>query len=409
MSERKYEERRTKRKSEIKNLKNRNGIWHVIFTYQGVKFDKTTGTKEITEAIKFRDKYINSIKNGKFLNNNDINKVIKKEISFEDLAIEYLNYKENKISNKTKDLYDLLIRNLFEYFILYKIKDINASVLYDYIKFRRIQGSKRKTSVIVNKNENKTKKDTRKIVKIKTEKYDNESNSISDGYIMKELKVLRCLIDFAIKNDYINNNIFNTFKINEELKDYGIREQYLTAEEIEKILNNSNIYLKRLIIFLLETGMRINETLQLKFEDISSNSDYLSPKSETTKSNKSRAIPLSKLSKEQIELQRKDFPNSEYIFTDKNGNKYKTTPKTSLKTACNKAAIGYTGFHIFRHTFASLRLQGISPITGEKIKRLEPIIIQNILGHKDLSTTLRIYAKFCSQSIVDIFNESYKN
>ena len=109
-------------------------------------------------------------------------------------------------------------------------------------------------------------------------------------------------------------------------------------------------------------------------------------RAENTKNKKERKIPLNKYARLSIESQIRDFPNSIYIFTDENGNNYKTTPKTALKNACKKANVKMKGFHIFRHTGATLLYNGKN-FLGQNIGFKSKEVISELLGHSDLKIT----------------------
>jgi integrase len=103
---------------------------------------------------------------------------------------------------------------------------------------------------------------------------------------------------------------------------------------------------------------------------------------------------------EQVNKMKIKFPNSLFIFVNKKGIPYNTAPKRALETSKRKANIkDIGGFHIFRHTAGSYWLQGIN-YKGERIKPLRLEIISKLLGHRDTSTTERVYAKFCNDDIV---------
>ena len=84
------------------------------------------------------------------------------------------------------------------------------------------------------------------------------------------------------------NSFFKYFK--KTLKNYETKERFLTPEEIKNLLENSNKYLKRIIIFLLETGLRINELINLLYTDIATdlktNIQYVVIKKEISKNKK---------------------------------------------------------------------------------------------------------------------------
>lgn len=199
-----------------------------------------------------------------------------------------------------------------------------------------------------------------------------------------------------------------SYRFKKHLQDYRPRELFLTPAECQSLVNGCNPYLRRLVIVLLETGMRIHEALTLLFTDIATdaqtNIQYIHLRAENTKSNKDRYIPLTKLAMEQINQQKLEFPASLYVFTDSKGNYYRTTPKKALATAIQKAQLASVAFHTLRHTFASLKLQGLD-VYGNHIKPLRIEVISELLGHADISITKKIYAKFDKQSIITAFLE----
>ena len=153
--------------------------------------------------------------------------------------------------------------------------------------------------------------------------------------------------------------------------------------------------------------MRIKEILTLCFIDIVTDPNtgiqFACVKKELSKNKKERFVPLSKLAMEQVNSQRLEFPNSSFVFTDSKGNYYKTTPKTAMNNAFKKANLKSTGdlFHILRHTFASLKLQGLT-IDGQKVQPKSIEVISHVLGHSNINITMKVYAKFSKQSLLQI-------
>ncbi len=71
-------------------------------------------------------------------------------------------------------------------------------------------------------------------------------------------------------------------------------------------------------------------------------------------------------------------PESEYLFTDRNGRPFKEVKK-SFATACRRVGINGFRFHDLRHTFASHLVMAGKDITS----------VKKLLGHKSLNMTLR--------------------
>ena len=161
-----------------------------------------------------------------------------------------------------------------------------------------------------------------------------------------------------------------------------------------------------LIILLLNTGMREGEPLFLKWEDVDlekrhiyvhgnvvdvknrdekSATKYTVIEQETPKTNKStRYIPLNDNAIEALEKLRRIIKDSRNVIATKNHTLvsphkvYKTME--SILRCCNitgKANI----VHALRHTFATTLIRN-----GVDIKA-----VSEILGHEDVSTTLKIY------------------
>lgn len=247
--------------------------------------------------------------------------------------------------------------------------------------------------------------------KIDIKNYENYRlmNGIKESFLLEELKLLKNLFNFAVENEYVENNIFNSYNFKKQYKPYTPRERFLTPDECASLINNCNPHLRRLVVFLLETGTRIKETLNLYFSDIAtepkSNVQYVRIRKEISKSKRERFVPLSKEAMEQINEQKREFPDSMLIFTDSKGNYYKTTPKKAFYNAVKKSNLNPPfGFHTLRHTFASHKLQGIN-YKGNKIKPLRIEVIAEIMGHGDINLTKKTYAVFAKDTLLLEFVE----
>lgn len=159
------------------------------------------------------------------------------------------------------------------------------------------------------------------------------------------------------------------------LKENNKRLRYLEKEEIERLLAVCDSSLKPVAVVALNTGMRLGEILNLKWQDIDFKMRiiYLLK----TKSGDKREIPMNRLVEEALNSIRK-HPTSDYVFYHKDGSPRKTVRK-SFSTAMKRANIMNFRFHDLRHTFAShLVMAGIDLNT-----------VRELLGHADLTMTLR--------------------
>jgi integrase len=188
-----------------------------------------------------------------------------------------------------------------------------------------------------------------------------------------------------------------------------------TPEEISMIVNEAKRCYSNgapvyrygyLIILILNTGMREGEPLFLKWEDVNfekrqiyvhgdvvevknrdenAESSYVIIEQETPKTNKSnRYIPLNDNAVEALENLRKIIRDNDHVIATKNHTL--VSPRKVYKTMenilrCCGISDKANLVHALRHTFATTLIRN-----GVDIKA-----VSEILGHEDVSTTLKVY------------------
>lgn len=153
------------------------------------------------------------------------------------------------------------------------------------------------------------------------------------------------------------------------------RLRFLEKEDIVKLLENCNDYLRPIVVVALNTGMRRGEIFNLKWHDIDfkRNIIYLLK----TKGGEKREVPMNETVEDTLIKVRK-HPESPYVFHGEDGKPFYNLRK-SFFTACKKSDIINFRFHDLRHTFASqLVMSGVDLNT-----------VRELLGHKSLEMTLR--------------------
>lgn len=144
---------------------------------------------------------------------------------------------------------------------------------------------------------------------------------------------------------------------------------------------------KRMMMFDVETGLRCEELVSLRWEDIKPEIRKVYVRN--TKNGKDRYVPLSKVADEILELQRQDTDKklikSEYVFPKWNGTKYKSF-KVGFREDVIRAKLKDVRIHDLRRTFGSWRLQGIR---GKKMTLHE---VSLMLGHSSVKQTESTYA-----------------
>ncbi len=158
-------------------------------------------------------------------------------------------------------------------------------------------------------------------------------------------------------------------------KENNQRLRFLEKEEIAKLLVNCKDHLHGIVIMALNTGMRREEILGLKWRDIDIKRSILYL--HNTKNGDKKEVPLNEQVKTVL-IQTRKNPQSEYIFCKEDGSRFGDI-KTSFFTAIKKSGIKDFKFHDLRHTFAShLVMSGVDLNT-----------VRELLGHKSLQMTLR--------------------
>ena len=143
------------------------------------------------------------------------------------------------------------------------------------------------------------------------------------------------------------------------------------------MIQASDSHLRPILITALNTGMRKEEILSLKWEEnVDLRHGFLLL--DRTKNGERREIPINATLRAALQglTRRLDSP---YVFFDPlTGKRYRDV-KRSFASACRRAGIKDFRFHDCRHTFASqLVMAGADLMT-----------VKELLGHKTLAMTLR--------------------
>ena len=193
--------------------------------------------------------------------------------------------------------------------------------------------------------------------------------------VNRVLSCLRHMLTKAVEWDMLRRNPFEDGgKLNKKENNEIIR--FLTEDEIGRLLPECRGgYLHDLVVCALNTGMRKNELLTLKWDQIRDGLIYLTH----TKSDKRREIPVNEDLVELFKgIRKREGLKSENVFAY-DGPRIDNHANYAFRGACRRAGIVNFRFHDLRHTFASHFI-----MRGGDLKAL-----QEILGHSDIKTTMR--------------------
>jgi len=198
------------------------------------------------------------------------------------------------------------------------------------------------------------------------------------------LHTLKAAFNRAVDWGYISDNPFKKAKLPKSQKNYPI---FIKEDELNLILNQTNNEeLKLLFHIAFNTGMRLGELTNLKWENVDLKSESIFVKNDnsfSTKSRKDRIIPMSV---KVLELFHEKFSSNEkevYVFSNSRGIKFNDDyVSKSFKRAVRKAELNdKIHFHTLRHSFASRLVQ----------KGASIYMVKELLGHSDVTTT-QIYS-----------------
>ena len=201
--------------------------------------------------------------------------------------------------------------------------------------------------------------------------------------INREMGLLNTMFNKAVEWDMMEQNPFTKGK-SLHLKENNKRTRFLSEEEIERLLVECKHapHLHRLVEAAINTGMRKEELLSLKWSQIRNGLIYLVE----TKTQEPREIPIN-ATLERIfkEIRKEDGLAYEYVFT-KHGKRINHI-RPAFKGALRRAGIEDFRFHDLRHTFASHLI-----MKGASLKE-----VQELLGHADIKMTMR-YAHLAQEN-----------
>lgn len=208
---------------------------------------------------------------------------------------------------------------------------------------------------------------------------------------ISRLRLLRALLNEAVKRDIITVNPFNRFRIQQMVskKGYITKEQLLKLERLN--LKGAEDRVRDAFLIGCYTGLRFSDVTSLRPEHIQDG--WLVKK--MVKTGFIVEIPISDL-----------FDGKMLVLIEKYGNIDKLTKSLGSNSSVNKVLRGILDrigadakitFHSSRHTFATLLGQRDTKLTT----------IQKLLGHQKLQTT-QIYSEVDRRAIVNDIKKQSK-
>lgn len=261
----------------------------------------------------------------------------------------------------------------------------NESYLSSFLNSKNIEGCSNRTIRYYKVNLDKFLLyfNDKNIVDLSTEdirKYlvDYENNSKSSKLTLDNIRrVISSFYSWLEDEGIVTKSPVRRIK---KIKYAQVIKNAFSEEEIISIKENCNNFRDLCIVdFLLATGVRIGELVNIKVSDINFSSKECLV---TGKGNKQRKVYFDSVTKMHLKNYLKNNPrDSEYLFLSLN-NKHKLcirTIETILTEIGIKASINNVHPHRFRRTLATKAIDKGMPIEQVKV----------LLGHSQIETTLR--------------------
>ena len=237
-------------------------------------------------------------------------------------------------------------------------------------------------------------------------KYINQISNYSPSSHCRKLSSVKNFMLFLFENNIIEQNPADLIEFPKLSKNLP---KYLTEDEVQKIIQKSyedkshkGIRFSLLIEILYTTGIRVSELVSIRLGNIHEDLSAIIIKS---KGNNERTVPIfgpaSKILKKYLAQFKKEHP-LERIFLFPSRSKlghltrhrfFQILKKIALKIDLDPKKISP---HIIRHSFASHLLN----------RGVDLRIIQESLGHKDISTT-QIYTHIQSEKLREILEKKH--
>ena len=236
------------------------------------------------------------------------------------------------------------------------------------------------------------------------EKYLHTLSDLSPASISHTISALRTFYNYYIKLNKISENPMDSIK---QPKLGKHLPTYLTIEEVDKLLDIKietpfDARNKALLELMYATGLRISEVVNLEFNNIDIEECIVRVMG---KGSKERIVPINDIAIDALNTYIKEYrPNMlignvhNYIFVNNHG-KMMTRQGVfkMIKAECQKKGIDKNiSPHTLRHTFATHLLEN-----GADLR-----IIQELLGHSDISTT-QIYTHLTNKKLQEDYLEYF--
>lgn len=225
---------------------------------------------------------------------------------------------------------------------------------------------------------------------------DLRDNNYTSRSVVRKIASLRGFFKWLCGNEYISVNPAQTL---EQPKLPKKLPKVMTFDEITQILNSELNKEESLILELLYgCGLRVSELVNLKLNNIDINSKYIQCYG---KGSKERLVPFGKKAQSALKkyLKSRDLivlkynlPDSKILLLKENGKPVNRQDVYNFIRKQGEKIQKHISPHTLRHSFATHLLEN-----GADLR-----IVQELLGHSDVSTT-QLYTHITKKRLKDVY------
>jgi integrase len=212
---------------------------------------------------------------------------------------------------------------------------------------------------------------------------------VSGATVNRELALLKRMFNLAINWDlYLASNPVRKVKFFQEL---NTGRRVLTEEEESELLRNAAPFIQDIILFALNTGLRIGEIFTLLWPHVDWEKGILNVLA--PKTGRIRVIPMNSETRRVLEAWAHGKKN-DLVFYNYGTGKAFVDLSAGLALACQKAGITGVTWHTLRHTFATRLLdRGVDIMTVKELLGHSTVIVAMRYTHPNLDSKVRAVGK----------------
>ena len=307
-------------------LYQRGQVWYADYYADGRRIQESTGTANRREAKKYLDVRLSEVHRGVFLKPVDI--------TLEEFGKRYIDYATLHKRSWKRDVQ--MLGNLKAFFGSCKLRDITPLRVEEYQRDR--------------------------------------VKAVCPATSNREMALLKHMFNMAER--WGQHQGTNPVRLVKFLPEDNERFETLSSEQEKSVLEGAPPYLREMILFAVNTGLRTSDIFGLQWPDVDMEQRRL--KKIVKKTNRALSLPLNDAALAVIEA-RWAVRHGPYVFYNPmSGDRFKDVKHAFAATA-KRAGLPTLTWHMFRHTFASrLTSDGVDLVT-----------VKDLLGHANISTTMR--------------------